>query len=187
MAHIERGQCPRISVRQFQALRARKILIRDFLADPEKFRLPDMYEPMVAGGHVHLLDSLVDEGGEDVGVFDIPVLNPSEPNLAPRPEQREDEEEMLIPDAAIPEQATTAAVAPAATGLELQLLVPVPAAHAPPAKKKSLPAQCDPKSSSFDLQKFKNPITLKFVCPLPFCRSVSIANQVPVLVLSYNF
>ena len=196
MAHIERGQCPRISVRQFQALRARKVLIKDFLADPERFRLPDMYEPMVVRGRVHLLDSLVDEDAENMRVFDIPVLTPAS-RLDSAPQQRKEEQvDRLIPDAAMPviedreEPKTT--VARAATTMDTTTTRPnEPTAL--PAKRQirpvyPYPAQWDPRSSSFDPQRFKHPITARFVCPFPFCKSVQTRRVVTsVCTVRYEY
>lgn len=177
MAHVEKNLCPKIKIEHFQANRARKMMLKQYLADPEAFELSARYDSMFA--KVPLVEpSLIDE--EVSNAVEALSLAPVA-SLTQGPDADQDEQEGGS-DAETSKSWTRERDAPRSGpfGLPLPDLNKV----APPQNPdSSAPAvsfnrgaiaepnvdPLDPRSRRFAPQMYKHPLTGKYMCPRAFC------------------
>ena len=184
MAHIESNQCPKIRMEHFQANRARKMLIRDYLADPEAFEFGIRHGATTSGVRVRVEPSLLDDDASNV--FD-------NPSLAPEPCPMQDNASIVekVDGSSATAAATAEAIEPAkrkagpSSGLfglplpdlaKLTILPPKPgpqATNAPPNKADGAASEVsetlDPLSRKFAPSKYLHPVTEKYTCPRISC------------------
>ena len=190
MEHVESNQCPKIRVEHFQAHRARKMLVRDYLADPEAFEFGARHNPTFAGVNALFEPSLLDD---DVStVFQAPSMAPEACSIQDSASvvQKADESSTTATAKAIEPAKRGAGRSTRLFGLalpdlaKLTSLPPQPEPQATDASPNNAdgeapedPETFNPLSRKFAPLKYLHPITEKYTCPRLPCRWVKLTSS----------
>ncbi len=184
MAHVESNRCPKIKMEHFQANRARKMLLRDYLADPEVFEQSAKYQPMLPSNIPLVEPSLMDEDASSAlqAVTLAPVPSPTG-DLASHYDEKEREPATDMPKRSTAESGTQRR---GPFGLPLPDLSKMTTPRTPETPAQDVASHkggasmaesdldpMDPLSKRFAPRKYLHPVTGKYMCPRPLCGYVS--------------